>query len=78
MTYVTCPSDTSPRRARALASTLAALSEISVDDIVVHGNWSSKDLFGQFYRVSVNTSTDFTRLTLDTQQRSDSSKCNIM
>ncbi|KAI7880462.1 uncharacterized protein EV154DRAFT_401566, partial [Mucor mucedo] len=78
MTYVTRPSDTPPPKARALASTLAAQSGISVDDIVVHGNWSSKELFEQFYRISVTTSTDFTRLTLDTQQRSDSSKCNIM
>ncbi|KAI9246759.1 hypothetical protein BY458DRAFT_446618, partial [Sporodiniella umbellata] len=56
---------------RALGPTLAAQSGISVDDIVVQGNWSSKDLFEQFYRISVATSTDFTKvLTLNSQQRS--------
>ncbi|KAI9247337.1 hypothetical protein BY458DRAFT_527195, partial [Sporodiniella umbellata] len=65
-------------KARALGATLAAQSGISVDDIVVQGNWSSKDLFEQFYRISITTSTDFTKvLTLNSQQRSDSSKCNV-
>ncbi|KAI9255539.1 hypothetical protein BY458DRAFT_442220 [Sporodiniella umbellata] len=66
-------------KARALGATLAAQSGISVDDIVVQGNWSSKNLFEQFYRIFVTTSTDFTKvLALNSQQKSDSSKCNVM
>jgi hypothetical protein len=79
MQFVTRPAGTPPPKARTLGSTLAAQAGISVDDIVVQGNWSSKDLFEQFYRISVTTATDFTKvITLDTQQRSLSSKCNIM
>ncbi|KAG0735619.1 hypothetical protein G6F57_013801 [Rhizopus arrhizus] len=78
MQFISRPSGTPIPKARALASTLAAQSGISVDDIVVRGNWSSKELFEQFYRISVTTSTDFTRVTLNAQQRSDSSKCNTV
>ncbi|KAI8093772.1 uncharacterized protein BX664DRAFT_313786 [Halteromyces radiatus] len=37
----------------------SAKAGISVDDIVVHGNWSSKRMFEHFYRLSSSTSTNF-------------------
>lgn len=78
MRFVSRPTGTPIPKTRALASTLAAQTGVAVDDIVVHGNWSSRDLFENFYRISVNTSSNFTSATLDSQQRSEGSKCNIM
>ncbi|KAG1433322.1 hypothetical protein G6F56_014617 [Rhizopus delemar] len=64
-------------KARALGATLAALNGISVDQIVAHGNWSSRAIFEDFYRISVANNTNFTKSTLEIPQ-SSSSKCNIM
>ncbi|KAI8060404.1 uncharacterized protein B0P05DRAFT_590821 [Gilbertella persicaria] len=78
MQFVTRPMGTPIPKVRALGSTLTAESGIAVDDIVVHGNRSSKELFEQFYRISVTTSTDFTKvLTLSAQQRSQGSKFKL-
>ncbi|KAG1049039.1 hypothetical protein G6F43_008611 [Rhizopus delemar] len=70
MQYVGRPSGAPLPKARALGATLAAQAGVAVDDIVVHGNWSSKALFEQFYRISVLTNSNFTLTTLDAQQRS--------
>ncbi|EIE83989.1 hypothetical protein RO3G_08694 [Rhizopus delemar RA 99-880] len=79
MQFVSRPPGAPIPKVLALGSTLATQSGITVDDIIVQGNWSSKELFEQFYRISVTTSSDFTKvLTLNSQQRSQSSKCNIM
>ncbi|KAG1440106.1 hypothetical protein G6F56_012045 [Rhizopus delemar] len=64
-------------KARALGATLAALNGISVDQVVDHGNWSSRAIFEDFHRISVANNTNFTKSTLEIPQ-SSSSKCNIM
>lgn len=70
MQYVGRPAGAPLPKARALGATLAAQAGVAVDDIVVHGNWSSKALFEHFYRISVLTNSNFTVTTLDSQQRS--------
>ncbi|ORE05302.1 hypothetical protein BCV72DRAFT_209594, partial [Rhizopus microsporus var. microsporus] len=78
MTHVGKPDDAPVPKARVLGATLAAQAGIAVDDIVVHGNWSSKAIFEQFYRISSMTNNSLTLATLDQQPRSQSSKCNLM
>ena len=51
-------------RARALGSTAAIQQGASVDDVVVHGNWSSSVLFDKFYRLHAATKTNFTSMVL--------------
>ncbi|CAO3654400.1 unnamed protein product [Cunninghamella echinulata] len=70
--------DASIPKARALAATLAALANISVDDIVSHGSWSSKDIFKHFYHISSGSSSNITQGTLNKQLISQQAKCNIM
>jgi hypothetical protein len=38
-----------------------------VDDVVAHGGWSSNAIFDTFYRLSRETSSNFTTLALATQ-----------
>ncbi|KAF1807773.1 hypothetical protein V8B55DRAFT_1319799 [Mucor lusitanicus] len=79
MQFVSRPAGCPLPEARALGATLAAQQAgVSVDDIVVHGNWSSQDLFENFYRISSTTANDFTTQTLNQQQRSPPTKCNVM
>jgi hypothetical protein len=59
MQFVSRPPGAPIPKARALGSTLAAQSGISVEDIVVQGNWLSREIFEQFYRISVTTANDF-------------------
>lgn len=75
MAYVgrTPPSAPVPK-ARALGATLAALNGIPVDEIVCPGNWSSRAIFEDFYRISVASNT---KSTLEITQ-SFSSKSHIM
>ncbi|KAI8345463.1 hypothetical protein B0O80DRAFT_394321 [Mortierella sp. GBAus27b] len=51
-------------RVRALGSTAAIQQGANVDDVVVHGNWSSSVLFDKFYRLHAATRTNFTSLVL--------------
>ncbi|KAG1148315.1 hypothetical protein G6F46_007020 [Rhizopus delemar] len=67
MAYVGCPTAAPLPKARALGATLAAQAGVAVDDIVVHGNWSSKALLEHFYRISITTHNNFTVTTLDSQ-----------
>lgn len=76
MTHVAKPDDAPIPMARTLDATLAAQASISVDDIVVQGNWPSETVFEQFYRVSIMISNNLTVDTLDQQLRSQSLKCN--
>ncbi|ORE04365.1 hypothetical protein BCV72DRAFT_313135, partial [Rhizopus microsporus var. microsporus] len=78
MTQVGKPDDAPVPKARALGATLAAQAGIAVDDIVVHGNWSSKAIFEQFYRISAMTNNNLTLATLDQQPRSLSSRVVMM
>ncbi|ORX47434.1 hypothetical protein DM01DRAFT_1292994 [Hesseltinella vesiculosa] len=51
-------------KARALGSTRAAQTGVPVDDILSQGNWSSRGVFNDFYRLSSSSQTDFTTATL--------------
>lgn len=53
--YVKRPDNVPLPKARAPGATLAAQGSVSVEDIVVQGNWSSKDISEQFYRISTST-----------------------
>lgn len=53
--------------ARALGSTITAVSGISVDDIMVHGNWPSKVVYDSFYGLSPQASSNMTKGILDQQ-----------
>lgn len=55
-------------KARAIDATLAALNGLSADQIVAHGNWSSRSIFEDFYRISVSNNTNFTIFTLEVPQ----------
>ena len=53
-------------KARALGATRAVLAGASVDDVVMHGGWASRAIFDSFYRLSTETSTNFSSLSLAT------------
>jgi hypothetical protein len=63
MTHVGKPDDAPAPRARVLDATLAAQAGIAVDGIVMQGNWSSKAIFEQFYRIFSMTSNNLTLAT---------------
>ncbi|ORX42433.1 hypothetical protein DM01DRAFT_1275152, partial [Hesseltinella vesiculosa] len=47
-------------KARALGSTLAAIRGVAIDDILVQGNWTSRNVFHDHYRLSSAHSSDIT------------------
>ncbi|KAI7861646.1 hypothetical protein BDF14DRAFT_1960288 [Spinellus fusiger] len=51
-------------RTRALGSSAAARFGVPIDDILTHGSWASSSVFDTFYRLSRETATDFTSVTL--------------
>ena len=51
-------------KARAIGPTEAIKKGARVDDIVVHGNWSSSVMFDRFYRLNAATATNFTSMVL--------------
>ncbi|KAG2222340.1 hypothetical protein INT45_009813 [Circinella minor] len=65
MKFVGRPPGAPIPKARALGATLAAQSGVSVENLVVQENWSSRKMFEQFYRISVQTQENFTASTLD-------------
>ncbi|KAI7825642.1 hypothetical protein BC939DRAFT_395857 [Gamsiella multidivaricata] len=58
------PKDAKLPKARAIGSTAAIKQGARVDDVVVHGNWSSSVLFDKFYRLNAATATNFTSMVL--------------
>lgn len=58
------PTNAKIPKARAIGSTAAIKQGASVDDVVVHGNWSSSILFDKFYRLNAATATNFTSMVL--------------
>ncbi|KAF8970251.1 hypothetical protein BGZ46_010550 [Entomortierella lignicola] len=65
MSGVTCmipdlPSDRPPPKPRAIGSTSAAISDISTQNIMVQGNWSSDKVLNRHYRVSRKTMSNVT------------------
>ncbi|KAI8605320.1 hypothetical protein EDD21DRAFT_350118 [Dissophora ornata] len=58
--FMDLPKATHRLKLRALGATLAVLGNISMDDIKVHGNWSSTAITDQFYRLNRSTATNFT------------------
>ncbi|KAF9176086.1 hypothetical protein BGZ50_001883, partial [Haplosporangium sp. Z 11] len=58
------PKDAKIPKARAIGSTAAIKQGARVDDVVVHGNWSSSVLFDKFYRLNAATATNFTSMVL--------------
>ncbi|KAG2209026.1 hypothetical protein INT45_008135 [Circinella minor] len=77
MKFVGRPPGAPLPKARALGATLAAQAGVSVENLVVQGNWSSRKMFEQFYRISIRTKENFTSSTLDTQPRSPTRMCNV-
>ncbi|CAO3619349.1 unnamed protein product [Mucor hiemalis] len=71
------PSSAPIPKACALGATLAALNGLSMDQIVAHGNWSSRTIFEDLYRILVASNTNFTTSTLDMPQSSLLS-CNMV
>jgi len=58
------PVDKPPPKARAIGSTLAAMSGTATQDIMVQGNWSSTAIFEKHYRLSNRTSSNITSVVL--------------
>ncbi|KAI9030892.1 hypothetical protein CLU79DRAFT_677055, partial [Phycomyces nitens] len=58
------PPDATLPKARALGPTLALASGASVEDILVHGSWASSAVFDTFYRLSRQTVSNFSVMTL--------------
>ncbi|KAF9079738.1 hypothetical protein BGX27_006030, partial [Mortierella sp. AM989] len=58
------PSNKPPPKPRAIGSTLAAMAGVATQDIMVQGNWSSPKVFERHYRISSNTSSNFTSVVL--------------
>ncbi|KAL1927754.1 hypothetical protein VTP01DRAFT_3575 [Rhizomucor pusillus] len=57
-----------PNNRRALGSSRAVLADASVDNMVSPGPWSAQAIFDHFYRLSRNTTLDFTTSTLGASQ----------
>jgi hypothetical protein len=51
-------------KARAIGPTEAIKKGARVDDVVVHGNWSSSIIFDRFYRLTSASAVNFTSLVL--------------
>ncbi|ORX54378.1 hypothetical protein DM01DRAFT_1286810 [Hesseltinella vesiculosa] len=51
-------------KARSLGSTMAASAGAPIDDILAHGNWSSRGIFNDFYRLAASTYSDMTPVVL--------------
>ncbi|KAG2221097.1 hypothetical protein INT45_008618 [Circinella minor] len=77
MKFVGRPPGAPIPKARALGAILAAQSGVSVENLVVQRNWSSRKMFEQFYRISVQTQETFTSSTLDSQPRSPTRICDV-
>ncbi|KAF9580166.1 hypothetical protein BGW38_003301, partial [Lunasporangiospora selenospora] len=58
------PQGTKLLKARAIGSTDAIQQGARVDDVVVHGNWSSSVLFDKLYRLNAATAANFTSMVL--------------
>ncbi|KAF9338693.1 hypothetical protein BGX26_009592, partial [Mortierella sp. AD094] len=58
------PLNKPPPKPRVIGSTLAAISGISTQDIMVQGNWSSPKVFNKHYRISSQTAANFTSVVL--------------
>ncbi|KAG9062257.1 hypothetical protein KI688_006589 [Linnemannia hyalina] len=58
------PKDETRPKARAIGPTAAIKKGARVDDVVVHGNWSSDVIVNNYYRLSRATATNFTSLVL--------------
>ncbi|KAG0278506.1 hypothetical protein BGZ97_009719 [Linnemannia gamsii] len=58
------PKDETRPRARAIGPTAAIKNGARVDDVVVHGNWSSDVIVNNYYRLNRATATNFTSLVL--------------
>ncbi|KAF9991660.1 hypothetical protein BGZ80_008981, partial [Entomortierella chlamydospora] len=52
--------DSQKLKARAIGATMALRNGVSVDDVMVQGNWSSTDIVNEFYRLSRSTALNFT------------------
>ncbi|KAI7872855.1 hypothetical protein BDF14DRAFT_1713121, partial [Spinellus fusiger] len=48
----------------ALGSSAAARFGVPIDNILTHDSWASSLVFDTFYRLSKETATDFTLVTL--------------
>ncbi|KAG2217668.1 hypothetical protein INT45_006177 [Circinella minor] len=77
MKFVGRPPGAPIPKARALGATLAAQAGVSVENLVVQGNLSSRKMFEQFYRISVQAQENFTASTLDSQPRSPTRMCSV-
>ncbi|KAF9369444.1 hypothetical protein CPB97_003591, partial [Podila verticillata] len=62
--HLCLPKGTKIPKARAIGSTAAIKQGASVDDVVVHGNWSSSIIFDKFYHLNAATATNFTSMVL--------------
>ncbi|KAK3804557.1 MAG: hypothetical protein J3R72DRAFT_500048 [Linnemannia gamsii] len=51
-------------KVRAIGPTEAIKNGARVDDVVVHGNWSSSTIFDRFYRLTSASAVNFTSLVL--------------
>ncbi|KAI9314656.1 hypothetical protein BX666DRAFT_1862354, partial [Dichotomocladium elegans] len=58
-------------KAQALGPTRATQAGATIDDVVSHGFWNSQQVFDTFYRLSRESNTGFTTLTLGSQDRSN-------
>ncbi|KAF9371902.1 hypothetical protein BGX21_004963 [Mortierella sp. AD011] len=52
-------------KARAVGATISLQKGISVDDVTIHGNWSSSDVVIEFYHLSRATAQNFANVVLD-------------
>ncbi|KAF9931422.1 hypothetical protein FBU30_010259 [Linnemannia zychae] len=53
-----------PFKARAIDATQALMKGVPVDDVAVHGNWSSPMIVDSFYRLSRSLASNFTQTVL--------------
>jgi hypothetical protein len=56
--------ETGPLKCRAVSATMAIVNKVPIDDVMIHGNWSSTAIVDKFYRLSRSTANNFSTAVL--------------
>lgn len=58
--------ETGSLKCRAVSATMAIVSKVPINDVMIHGNWSSTAIVDKFYRLSRSTANNFSTAVLRT------------
>lgn len=58
--------ETGPLKCQAISATMAINNKVPIDDVMIHGNWSSTVIMDKFYHLSRSTANNFSTTVLRT------------